>query len=143
MTPEKCPTCNIVDMNTPHTCFGFAPAVSKVPKDYQEIERIAKEITDKVCYYATPNQYVADSEEQKAYLEGVSTAIAMLYIDLTGTPKTKGILASLTEAHKVETEKERLRIWLAIVKLADDYTGELNTHLDEIDKIIRFNIEVK
>ena len=123
-----------------------------MPSQQEEIERTAKEITDKVRYYATPNQYVTDSEEQKAYLEGVSTAIAMLYIDLTGTPKSKGILASLTEAHKVEMEKMEKEYQDGISKIASQLRkAGLTKTADQIDHDLerlkaylnKFNIEVK
>jgi hypothetical protein len=48
------------------------------------------------------------------------------------------MLSSTAHAvHEASVAEERKRIWGEIVRLADDYTGELNTHLDDIDKIIR------
>jgi len=41
------------------------------------------------------------------------------------------------QIRKEAVEEEKGRIWHRICELADDYTGDLETHLDEIDKIIR------
>ena len=71
----------------------------------EEIERIARALSQSIRYSCGKGQYDTLPDLQDAYIDGVETAIAMMYIDLTGTPKSKGILASLTEAHKVEMEK--------------------------------------
>lgn len=62
------------------------------------VEKFAQELSEKVHHYATPNQYVDGSAEQKAYLDGVSTAMGMAYIDLTGSPKSKGMVQTLIDA---------------------------------------------
>lgn len=109
-----------------------------MPKDYQEIEEIARTVSQSVRMYCGKGQYDAWPDCQDAYLDGVETAIGMMYLDLTGTPKSQGVLTTYGNARELEgVEKERMRIWSEIVELADDYTGELITHLDDIDKITR------
>jgi hypothetical protein len=99
-TPEKCPTCNRVSINTPHTCFGFAPKVETTENEWREV--FAKEFSEKVRFYAGKGQYPDDEVSQKTYLDGVDTAIAMMYIDLTGTPKTKGMLQNLLDTRDAQ-----------------------------------------
>ena len=70
--------------------------MTKIPN----VEETAKEIIDKVKYYAICNQYPDNSEEAKAYLEGINTAMAMLYIDLTGAPKAKGFLTTYAKTQR-------------------------------------------
>ena len=66
-----------------------------------EPEETAKAIIENVRHYATPHQHPDNSAEAKAYLEGVNTAMAMLYIDLTGTPKVKGFLTTYAETQRL------------------------------------------
>lgn len=61
-------------------------------KKQPSVEETAKEIIDKVKHFAGKGQYDEEPERREAYLDGVDTAMAMLYIDLVGTPKTKGFL---------------------------------------------------
>jgi hypothetical protein len=70
-------------------------------------------------------------EEFKAKLEMMGYSITEVSIIIN---MLHGILDTHT-AHLVEREKQR--IWGEICSLADDYTGELISHLDDIDKIIR------
>ena len=65
--------------------------MTKIPS----VEETAKAIIENVRHCATPHQHPDNSVEAKAYLEGVNTAMAMLYIDFTGTPKVKGFLNSM------------------------------------------------
>ncbi len=117
-TPEKCPTCNRVKINTPHTCFGFAPKVKTTENDWRE--EFAKELSEKVRFYAGKGQYHDDEVSQKTYLDGVSTAIAMMYIDLTGTPKTKGMLQTLLDTRDSQIV-ERIK---ALKEIVDVPMGE-------------------
>ena len=71
--------------------------MTKIPS----VEETAKAIIAKVRYYATSHQYPDNSAEAKAYREGVNTAMAMLYIDLTGTPKVKGFLTTYAETQRL------------------------------------------
>jgi hypothetical protein len=59
-------------------------------------EEFAKTLSQKVRYFCGEGQYEKGSQEQQAYIDGVETAIGMMYIDLTGTPKTEGMLQNLT-----------------------------------------------
>jgi len=74
--------------------------MTKIPS-VEEAEETAKAIIEKVRHYATPHQHPDNSAEAKAYLEGVNTAMAMLYIDLTGTPKVKGFLTTYAETQRL------------------------------------------
>ena len=81
------------------------------------IEEFAKELSEKVRYYAGKGQYPNDQVIQKAYLDGVETAIGMMYIDLTGTPKSEGMLAKfLHQELQKAREEERDRILNNILK---------------------------
>ena len=71
--------------------------MTKIPS----VEETAKAIIEKVRYYATSHQYPDNSAKAKAYREGVNTAMAMLYIDLTGTPKVKGFLTTYAETQRL------------------------------------------
>jgi DNA primase len=74
--------------------------MTKIPS-VEETEETAKAIIEKVRHCATPHQHPDNSAEAKAYLEGVNTAMAMLYIDLTGTPKVKGFLTTYAETQRL------------------------------------------
>ena len=56
------------------------------------VEEVAEKLNEGTLYMAMPNQYPENSVEKIAYADGVKTAAAFVYIDLTGTPKSKGIL---------------------------------------------------
>ena len=86
--------------------------MTKIPS-VEETEETAKAIIEKVRHYATPPQHPDNSAEAKAYLEGVNTAMAMLYIDLTGTPKVKGFLTTYAETQRLALLTE-LRGWTEI-----------------------------
>lgn len=83
----------------------------------ERIEEFAKELSEKVRYFANVNQYPDESDEQKAYLEGVQTAIAMMYIDLTGTPKEEKEL-NLKLTYTLED--------FAVQTIIDRYQSELD-----------------
>jgi len=74
--------------------------MTKIPS-VEEPEETAKAIIENVRHCATPHQHPDNSVEAKAYLEGVNTAMAMLYIDLTGTPKVKGFLTTYAETQRL------------------------------------------
>ena len=86
--------------------------MTKIPS-VEETEETAKATIEKVRHYATPHQHPDNSVEAKAYLEGVNTAMAMLYIDLTGTPKVKGFLTTYAETQRLALLTE-LRGWTEI-----------------------------
>ena len=86
--------------------------MTKIPS-VEETEETAKATIEKVRHYATPHQHPDNSAEAKAYLEGVNTAMAMLYIDLTGTPKVKGFLTTYAETQRLALLTE-LRGWTEI-----------------------------
>lgn len=70
-------------------------------------ENFVRDLSESVRYFANVNQYPIDSDEQKAYLEGVQTAIAMMYIDLTGTPKSEGMLAKFLHQELQKAREEQ------------------------------------
>ena len=72
----------------------------------ERVEAFTKELTKKVRHMAGEGQYTEEPERRSAYLDGVETALAMMYIDLTGTPKTKGMLhTALTTIAQEERER--------------------------------------
>lgn len=74
-----------------------------------EIREFAKQLSEKVRYMAGKGQYVEEPERRTAYLDGVETAIGMMYIDLTGTPKTEGMLSKFrTTAYNSGMEQGRI-----------------------------------
>jgi len=104
-----------------------------------EPEETAKAIIEKVRHCATPHQHPDNSVEAKAYLEGVNTAMAMLYIDLTGTPKVKGFLTTYAETQRLALLTE-LREYVNQIAYHDDWDchvldyDKIKTHLDELIK---------
>ena len=111
--------------------------MTKIPS-VEEAEETAKAIIEKVRHYATPHQHPDNSAEAKAYLEGVNTAMAMLYIDLTGTPKVKGFLTTYAETQRLALLTELTQTIQAI-----DFYGwneqtqskikeKVQAHLDEL-----------
>jgi len=113
--------------------------MTKIPS-VEETEETAKATIEKVRHYATPHQHPDNSAEAKAYLEGVNTAMAMLYIDLTGTPKVKGFLTTYAETQRLALLTE-LR---ESIQTIDFYgwneqtqsmiKGKVQAHLDELIK---------
>ena len=67
-------------MNNPHTAL---------------IEEKVAELIEKVK--SINSECAFEAEEKFAYQQGFQDAIAMFYIDLTGTPKTKGTIPSHVE----------------------------------------------
>ena len=109
--------------------------MTKIPS-VEETEETAKAIIEKVRHYATPHQHPDNSAEDKAYLDGVNTAMAMLYIDLTGTPKVKGFLTTYAETQRLALLTE-LRDYTANLKgvySAHDVQEAIKAHLDELIK---------
>ena len=112
--------------------------MTKIPS-VEETEETAKAIIEKVRHYATPHQHPDNSVEAKAYLEGVNTAMAMLYIDLTGTPKVKGFLTTYAETQRLALLTE-LREYVNQIAYHDDWDchvldyDKIKTHLDELIK---------
>jgi len=113
--------------NTP-CCWKCAPSEDIIPSIGEELKRqgkygcwndecechtpqesckkFAKELSEKVRYFAGKGQYDEEPERRSAYLDGVETAIGMMYIDLTGTPKSVGMLQNLlSTAHSQGVEE--------------------------------------
>jgi hypothetical protein len=80
------------DYNSEHV-----KGLAKHTPEPNEVERIARAISQSVRMYCGKGQYDTLHDCQDAYLDGVDTAIGMMYLDLTGTPKSKGILAHLIQ----------------------------------------------
>lgn len=79
---------------------------NEMPKDtVEDVEQIARAISQSVRHYCGKGQYDTLPDCQDAYLDGVDTAIGMMYLDLTGTPKSKGILAQLIEDRDAAYQK--------------------------------------
>jgi len=106
--------------------------MTKIPN----VEETAKEIIDKVKYYAICNQYPDNSEEAKAYLEGINTAMAMLYIDLTGAPKAKGFLTTYAKTQRTAllTELREYTVNLKGVYSAHDVQEAIKAHINNLIK---------
>jgi len=112
--------------------------MTKIPS-VEETEETAKATIEKVRHYATPHQHPDNSAEAKAYLEGVNTAMAMPYIDLTGTPKVKGFLTTYAETQRLALLTE-LREYVNQIAYHDDWDchvldyDKIKAHLDELIK---------
>lgn len=78
------------------------------PPEVTEIEEFATQLSKSVRYSSGRGQYDAFPDCQDAYLDGVETAIAMMYIDLTGTPKSEGMLAKFNH-HQLQKAREEER----------------------------------
>ncbi len=59
-----------------------------------EIEEVVEDFVKGMWYVTGESQY-PEGDEKKAYHQGFSDAVAMAYIGLTGTPKTKGLIDKL------------------------------------------------
>lgn len=109
--------------------------------------RFAKELSQSVRYFCGKGQYEENSDEQKAYLDGVETAIGMMFIDITETPKSKGLFTTaMQRAYEVGREEnplkgERRRIieqireerdayWKERVEAKDEYWGKKYNELE-------------
>lgn len=64
------------------------------------VDSVAHKVRESTLFYATPNQYQENSIAKIAYEDGVKTAAAFVYIDLSGTSKSKGILTQDRQTHK-------------------------------------------
>lgn len=72
----------------------------------QQVEDFAKDMSADVRWSSGYGQYEKDSAEQQAYIDGVTTAISMMYIGLTGSPKTIGKLTqALQERDRIAKEE--------------------------------------
>jgi hypothetical protein len=80
------------------------------------IEEFTTNLSRSVRYSAGLGQYDTLPDCQNAYLDGVNTAIAMMYIDLTGSPKSEGMLAKF---HHQELQKAREQRDKEVVKAID------------------------
>lgn len=76
------------------------------PEEKEVVEKFARELSEKVRHFAGKGQYEEEPERRSAYLDGVETVIGMMYIDLTGTPKTKGMLQTLLTTQRSQILKE-------------------------------------
>ena len=56
------------------------------------VEAVAKDLSKGVRFFSGYGQYEKGSPESEAYLNGVETAIGMMFIDLTDSPKSKGVI---------------------------------------------------
>lgn len=69
------------------------------------VEEIARALSQSIRYSCGKGQYDAQPDCQAAYLDGVETAIAMMYIDLTGSPKSQGMLAKFRH-HQLQKARQ-------------------------------------
>lgn len=79
-----------------------------------EIEEVVEDFVKGMWYVTGESQY-PEGAEKKSYHQGFSDAVAMAYIELTGTPKSKGLinklLLSQQQKHREELQKAR-QDWL-------------------------------
>lgn len=94
----------------------------------KSVEEFATQLSKSVRYSSGRGQYDAFPDCQDAYLDGVETAIAMMYIDLTGGYKSEGMLAKFIQQER-QTSQEREREVVGKLFEALDYQNterELN-----------------
>lgn len=97
-------------------------------KERDWIANFAKEISTSVRYFCGKGQYEENTLEQKAYLDGVETAIGMMYIDLIETPKNKGKLSTLIEQTRKE-EQDRI-VEMIEENLPNEYKFSYDSSID-------------
>lgn len=82
---------------------------SQTPEE-REIEEVVEDFVKGMWYVTGESQY-PEGAEKKSYHQGFSDAVAMAYIELTGTPKSKGLidklLLSQQQKHREELQKAR------------------------------------
>ena len=80
----------------------------------REVEEVVEDFVKGMWYVTGESQY-PEGAEKKSYHQGFSDAVAMAYIELTGTPKSKGLidklLLSQQQKHREELQKAR-QDWL-------------------------------
>ena len=79
------------------------------------IEEKVAELIEKVK--AINSECAFEAEEKFAYQQGFQDAIAMFYIDLTGTPKTKGTIQATIDT---VIEGERKQAALIVEEMMED-----------------------
>ena len=79
------------------------------------IEEKVAELIEKVK--SINSECAFEAEEKFAYQQGFQDAIAMFYIDLTGTPKTKGTIQDTIDTVVAE---ERERAALIVEEMMED-----------------------
>jgi len=92
-------------MNNPHTAL---------------IEEKVAELIEKVK--SINSECAFEAEEKFAYQQGFQDAIAMFYIDLTGTPKTKGTMQATIDT---VLKEDRIRLHKLIEKEAEETSAEM------------------
>ena len=103
--------------------------------EVKEIEEVIEDFVKGMWYVTGESQY-PEGAEKKSYHQGFSDAVAMAYIELTGTPKSKGLinklLLSQQQKHREELQKAR-QDWLRseiekykIVKYIPEWEKSLN-----------------
>ena len=85
------------------------------------IEEKVAELIEKVK--SINSEYAFEAEEKFAYQQGFQDAIAMFYIDLTGTPKTKGTIQATIDTVAAE-QRSSIKIDSSdMQKVGDHYWG--------------------
>jgi hypothetical protein len=86
-------------------------------------EEFATQLSKSVRYSSGRGQYDAFPDCQDAYLDGVETAVAMMYIDLTGGHKSEGMLAKFLhqELQKAREQRKGWKGYVVVDPQADNY----------------------
>lgn len=66
------------------------------------IEEFTKELVKRTTYVTGEGQYGNDGDSKDAYRHGFQDALCMVVIDLTGSPKTEGMLSRYGKACREE-----------------------------------------
>lgn len=122
--------------------FGIEPRhPNGLPHSNDEvIEEFINELMTR-ARYVKGNQYPDGSEEYKAYQTGFESALAMVYIDLTGTPKSQGMLRTLLAQKNAAVEKASLASNLRAFDIIHKHIMK-STHLSTINTLEAIQKEI-
>ena len=91
-------------------------------KHQKLIDKKVAELIEKVK--AINGESVFEAEEKFAYQQGFQDAIAMFYIDLTGTSKTKGVMQeTIDTVLAVQREEQKQILHDQIKRIFNGYGG--------------------
>lgn len=111
---------------------------SQTPEE-KEIEEVVEDFV-KGMWYGTGESQYPEGAEKKSYHQGFSDAVAMAYIELTGIPKSKGLidklLLSQQQKHREELQKAREKTIRDIERRMMGWSGTATAMLKDYRKII-------
>lgn len=111
--------------------------------DTREVEEFATQLSKSVRYSSGRGQYDAFPDCQDAYLDGVETAIAMMYIDLTGSPKSEGMLAKFLHHQLQKARQDWLREEIVKLERMKEKQQVVSVYKNFRDDIYGYNLALQ